>query len=100
MRIGWVGGLDRSRARFSEVAERAGHTLEMHEGHIGGRGTQMLEGVVARCDILVIVTDLNSHGAVLHAKKMARRAGRRALIVRKGSVTSLERVIESLREET
>ena len=96
MRIGWVGGLDRSRARFSEVAERAGHTLEMHEGHIGGRGTLALEGVVARCDVLVIVTELNSHGAVLNAKKMARRSGRRTLIVRKGSVTSLERVIESL----
>ncbi len=100
MRIGWVGGLDRSRARFSEVAEAAGHTLEMHEGHVGGRGTQALEGVVARCDILVIVTDLNSHGAVLNAKKMARRAGRRALIVRKGSVTSLERVLASLKDGT
>jgi len=97
MRIGWVGGLDRSRARFSEVAERAGHTLEMHEGHIGGRGTEILEGVVARCDVLVIVTDLNSHGAVLNAKKMAGRAGRKTLIVRKGSVSQLERVIESLR---
>jgi len=99
MRIGWVGGLDRSRARFSEVAERAGHTLEMHEGHVGGRGTQALEGVVARCDILVIVTDINSHGAVLHAKKLARLSGRRALIVRKGSVASLERVLETLRQE-
>jgi hypothetical protein len=68
----------------------------MHEGHIGGRGTLALEGVVARCDVLVIVTELNSHGAVLNAKKMARRSGRRTLIVRKGSVTSLERVIESL----
>jgi hypothetical protein len=97
MRIGWVGGLDRSRARFEEVAERSGHTLEMHEGHIGGRGTLALEGVVARCDILVIVTELNSHGAVLNAKKMARRSGRRTLIVRKGSVTSLERVIDSLK---
>jgi len=97
MRIGWVGGLDRSRARFEEVAQRAGHTLEMHEGHVGGRGTESLEGVVARCDVLVIVTDLNSHGAVLHAKKMARRSGRKAVIVRKGSVTSLERVLESLR---
>jgi hypothetical protein len=98
MRIGWIGGLDRSRARFEDVAERAGHTLEMHEGHIGGRGTLALESVVARCDVLVIVTDLNSHGAVLHAKKVARRAGRRAVIVRKGSVTSLERILESLRD--
>ncbi len=100
MRIGWVGGLDRSKALFEEVAERAGHTLEMHEGHIGGRGTHNLEGVVARCDLVVIVTDTNSHGAVLHAKKVARRTGRRALIVRKGSVSALERVLESLREPT
>ena len=98
MRIAWVGGLDRSRARFEEVAERAGHTLEMHEGHVGGRGTLALEGVVERCDVLVIVTDINSHGAVLYAKKVARRTGRRAVIVRKGSVSALERVIESLRE--
>jgi len=96
MRIGWVGGLDRSRALFSEVAERAGHTLEMHEGHVGGRGTLNLEGVILRCDILVIVVDTNSHGAVLHAKKVARRVGRRALIVRKGSVSTLHKVIESL----
>jgi len=97
MRIGWVGGLDRSRALFSEVAEQAGHTLEMHEGHIGGRGTLNLEGVVARCDILVIVMELNSHGAVLNAKKMARRRGRRTVIVRRGSVASLEKVIDSLK---
>jgi len=97
MRIGWIGGLDRSRALFEEVAEREGHTLEMHEGHIGGRGTKTLERVVARCDVLVIVTDVNSHGAVLNAKKMARRSGRHTVLVRKGSVSSLERVIESLR---
>jgi hypothetical protein len=96
MRIGWVGGLDRSRALFSEVAEHAGHTLEMHEGHTGGRGSLVLEGIVTRCDVLVIVTELNSHGGVMHAKRLARRWGRRSLLVRKGSVTSLQRVIALL----
>jgi hypothetical protein len=96
VRIGWVGGLDRSKALFEEVAQRAGHTLEMHEGHVGGRGSTILEGVVARCDVLVIVTELNSHGGVMHAKRLARRAGRRSVLVRKGSVTSLQRVIASL----
>jgi hypothetical protein len=95
--IGWVGGLDRSKARFSEVAERAGHTLEMHEGHVGGRGGLILEGIVARCDLLVIVTELNSHNGVMHAKRLAHRSGRRSLIVRKGSVTSLQRVLDSLK---
>jgi uncharacterized protein DUF2325 len=96
MRIGWVGGLDRSKALFTEMAERAGHTLEMHEGHVGGRGSLILEGIVARCELLVIVTELNSHGAVMHAKRMARRSGRKSVIVRKASVTSLQRVIASL----
>jgi hypothetical protein len=96
MRIAWVGGLDRSKALFTEVAERAGHTLEMHEGHVGGRGSVILEGMVARCELVVIVTELNSHGAVMHAKRMAQRSGRKSMIVRKGSVTSLQRVLASL----
>ena len=100
MRIGWVGGLDRSKALFEEVALRAGHTLEMHEGHVGGRGSLILEGVVARCDVLIIVTELNSHGGVLHAKRLARRAGRKSVLVRRGSVTSLQRVIASLGRDT
>jgi hypothetical protein len=98
MRIGWVGGLDRSRALLSQVAERAGHTFEMHEGHVGGRGSRELEGIVARCDLLVIVMELNSHGGVMHAKRMARRTGCKSLIVRKGSVTTLQRVIASLQD--
>jgi hypothetical protein len=43
------------------------------------------------------VTELNSHGGVMHAKRMARRAGCRSLLVRKGSVTTLQRVIETLK---
>lgn len=97
MRIGWVGGLDRSRALLSGVAERAGHSFEMHEGHVGGNGSRELEGLVDRCDVLIIVTELNSHGGVMHAKRMARRAGCRSLLVRKGSVTTLQRVIETLK---
>jgi hypothetical protein len=97
MRIGWVGGLDRSRPLLFEVALGAGHTLEMHYGHVGGRGSRELEGIVARCDVLVIVTELNSHGGVMHAKRLAQRMGRPALIVRKGSVTTLNRVIDLLK---
>jgi hypothetical protein len=68
----------------------------MHEGHVGGRGSRELEGVVARCDVLIIVMELNSHGGVMHAKRMARRLGCKSLIVRKGSVTTLQRVIATL----
>jgi hypothetical protein len=99
MRIGWVGGLDRSRALLFEVAEEAGHSLEMHYGHVGGRGCRELEGIVARCDILVIVTELNSHGGVMHAKRLAQKNGTRSVIVRKGSITTLNRVIDLLKRD-
>jgi hypothetical protein len=46
--------------------------------------------------LLIIVTELNSHGGVMHAKRMARRTGCKSLIVRKGSVTTLQRVIATL----
>jgi hypothetical protein len=32
----------------------------MHEGHVGGNGSRELEGLVDRCDVLIIVTELNS----------------------------------------
>jgi hypothetical protein len=94
--IGWVGGLDRSRALFSRVAAQAGHTLELHTGHVQGRGGSELAGIVSRCDLLVIVTELNSHGGMLSAKEFARRKGRPAILVRKSSIATLERVLREL----
>jgi hypothetical protein len=96
MRIGWVGGMGRSEQLFTEIVERTGNSFEFHEGDVRGRGANELERLVNRCDTIVIVTDLNSHGGVLTAKDYVRKRGRVPVLVRKSSVSSLKRVLRDL----
>ncbi len=82
MRIAVIGGLDRHVQGLAQQAAEAGHVAEFHHGRVGGRQAEDLEAIVERCDMVVIVTSVNSHGAVSIAKKAARRTGRSALIAR------------------
>jgi hypothetical protein len=96
MRIGWVGGRERNETTLERIAERNGHELEFHSGHVGGKGANDLRALVERSDFLVIVTDVNSHGAVLLAKKMAQRAGRSSLVIRRCGSSRFQALIEAL----
>jgi hypothetical protein len=94
MHICWVGGLDRSMELLSRTAEHAGHSLEAHTGHVGGRGSDRLARGIERADLVVIVIETNSHGAALQAKKLAQHAGRPTVTIRKGSVSALQRILD------
>jgi hypothetical protein len=83
MRIGWIGGRERNETQLERIAARSGHSLEFHSGHVGGRGADTIRAMVERSDFLIIVTDVNSHGAVLLAKKMAHQFGRASLVIRR-----------------
>ena len=96
MRIGWIGGLTRNEGELRRVAERAGHTLDFHSGEVGGRGAGDLRSVVERADFVVIVTDVNSHGAVHTAKKAARQLDRPTLIIQNFGAARLSRLLEAL----
>src|SRR5689334_9871584 len=76
MRIGWIGGMERSEAAIQRTARQAGHEVEFHRGHVGGRGSIDLRALVERVEFVVIVTDINSHGAVIQAKRLAQKLGR------------------------
>jgi hypothetical protein len=52
--------------------------------------------MVQRCDVTVIVVQVNSHGAMYIAKKVAGRHGRPALLSRTGSPSSMSGILESL----
>lgn len=96
MHIGWVGGIDRSKALLERTAADAGHCLEVHTGRVGGRGGEVLSKLVDRSDVVVIVTDINSHGGAIQARDMARRRGRPSFIIRKPSVSALQRIMAQL----
>lgn len=80
MHIGFVGGLDRNGGAYEDMAARAGHRFEHHNGHLAGRGSASLDTLIDRCDVVVVVTDVNSHAAVWRVRRLARQLGRRCVL--------------------
>ena len=87
MHIALVGGLDRSEAQYRQLAERAGHSIEWHTGDLAGRGAGTLESMIERSDIVIVVTSVNSHGAVWRARKVAKLRSKRLLLLARCGVS-------------
>jgi len=100
MRIGWVGGVERYEVQLERLAAAAGHELEYHGGDVRGRGAQALEGLIERCQLVVVVTETNSHGAVLLARKLARQRGRGTLLLRKSGIARFTRLLDAIDKAT
>lgn len=76
MRIGIVGGLDRSAPDLKSIARAWGHDLELHTGGLAGPASACgLRALVTRSDLVIVLTDVNSHNAVRMARRQARRSG-------------------------
>ena len=96
MRIGIVGGLDRSVRELQERARAGGHELEVHTGVVNGASAAAsLRSLVARADLVVILTDVNSHNGVRLARRHARRRGRPIRMMRRLGVTQLAAFLRS-----
>jgi Uncharacterized protein conserved in bacteria (DUF2325) len=94
MRVGIIGGKELSITRYQEVAAAVGCKVEFHDGHMAGRGTAALDAMVQRCDLIVIVTQINSHAAVRRAQKFCRRERRPVLIVRRFGLHSFAHIVQ------
>lgn len=81
MHIGIVGGLDRNEGFYEDLAKRAGHGFEHHNGHLAGRGTASLNALVERCDVVIVVTDVNSHAAVWRVRRLTKQRGSRCILL-------------------
>lgn len=93
MRIAVIGGHDRSEVALGAVARDSGHALEFHPGHVGGRGANEIRAMVARADLVVVVTDVNSHGAVNVARGAARKHRHRVVYTKRFGTHHLERLL-------
>jgi hypothetical protein len=96
MRIGVVGGVERCEPVFREIAERAGHTLAYHGGHMGGSGANALAELVARSHLVIVTTDVNSHGAVQLTRRLARKAGVPIVLHRRCSPARFAAIVAGL----
>jgi len=83
MHIGIVGGVERGEQRYAAAAASRGHSFEFHGGDMAGRGSDSLEALVERSDLVICVTDVNSHAAVLGTRRLARTLGRQCLLTRR-----------------
>lgn len=96
MLIAIIGGLARAEPHYTRLAAAAGHQAMFHDGQIGGRGTKALEHLVERCHIVVVVTDVNSHGAVHLVRRRLRERGRSPLLLRRLGLTRFATLLAAL----
>lgn len=83
MRVGVVGGLNRSEFEYERMARELGHEVEHHDGNMHGHPAAALERLVERSDLVIIITDVNSHGAVRLTRRLLRTHPRPSVLVRK-----------------
>jgi hypothetical protein len=97
MRIALIGGLDRNARELEEVARAGGHELETHTGVIAGSASAgSLRSLVARADLVLVLTDVNSHNAVHLARRVARAHHRPLRIMRRLGPTQLAAFLGAL----
>ncbi len=83
MKIGIVGGVERNEPQYRKIAEDAGHELVFHSGHVNGRSGDKLVEVARSVQLLLVLTDVNSHGAVGVARKAAAKFGTPVMLMRR-----------------
>jgi len=96
MRIAVIGGRYKNEGQLARIAKARGYELEFEEGHTNGRGMDGIRKAVGRSSLVVIITDVNSHGAVHTAKKAARQLNRPTLIIQNFGAARLSRLIDAL----
>ncbi len=100
-RIGVIGGLDRNVAALQAMGAASGHEVRFHSGVMAGPASAAaLRALVARCELVVVVTDINSHNAVRTARREARQLGRPLKIVRKMGHTQFAALLHDLAANT
>lgn len=99
MRIGIVGGLTRSGKQYHRLAQSSGHEVEFHSGEIGGHGASEIVTLIERVDLLVVVTDVNSHGAVRLARYRAQLRRLPLLLLRRFGLGRFRTLLERLDQD-
>jgi hypothetical protein len=100
MRLGIIGGLDRKQALYGRIAASYGFDADFHDGKMSGPASRSLENLVDRCDLVVIVTGVNSHTAVQVARRRLRDRGRAPVLMRSCGIERFAALLASLAERS
>lgn len=98
MRIGWVGGLNRSEKYLTGLLAAAGHQLEYHNGNVRGNRAAKLRKLVDRSALVIILTTVNSHAGVKIAKQTARKHNRSVIVMQRCNQHAFRGILAGLNE--
>lgn len=82
LRVAFVGGVECVERQLIAAGDELGVDVEVHPGHMKGPMKDRLVALIARAHVLVLVTGVNSHGAVGVAKRAAAKSGAEVRIVK------------------
>jgi len=97
MDIALIGGVERNESLYRSLAKDRSHTFKFHSGHMNGRGIPALESLLKTADLIVVVTDINSHCAVQYARRHARRLGIPLVLTRRCSPSRFTEILDDLK---
>lgn len=83
LRVAVIGGLTRATDQWRRAGAAIGVQLEHHDGQSAGRRAADIAAIVRRADIVLIITDLNSHNGVAQARRAALAHERPHLLLRR-----------------
>ena len=83
LRVAVIGGLTRATDQWRRAGRALGLQVEHHDGQSGGRRSDDIDAIVRRADVVLIITELNSHNGVAHARRGAVAHGRPHLLLRR-----------------
>ncbi|HEY0193691.1 MAG TPA: DUF2325 domain-containing protein [Kofleriaceae bacterium] len=95
-RVAVIGGLSRAGDLWTRAGDALGVDLEHHDGRIRGRGFGEISSAVRRADVVVIITDPNSHGGVSAARRAAVAHDRPHTLVKRLRPSDLAGVIAEI----
>ena len=83
LKVAVIGGLTRATDQWKRAGAALGVELEHHDGQSAGRRAGDIASIVRRADVVLIITDLNSHNGVAQARRGALAHGRPHLLLRR-----------------
>ncbi len=96
MRIALIGGVERNEQSLEQIARSLGHRLDFHGGHMNGRGVDDMHRQIERADVVIVATNVNSHGAMHLARRLAKKNNVPFIITTSCNPTRFREMLSSL----
>ncbi|MDY6789997.1 MAG: DUF2325 domain-containing protein [Thermodesulfobacteriota bacterium] len=87
-RILIVGGMTKMKHMYRQLVESSGGEFDYHDGYMN-KGSQKMEALVKRSDLIICPVNCNSHGACEKVKKLCRKHSKSIKMLPSSSLSSI-----------